>query len=305
MRSSSDRGFLCLFSTLFLICAISGCSPIYTGSPPRVFSVNEEVADFKKDFGSPDFRSYFSLSDNQQVSYRNNYVAARMYAIDLNFSEFERRLQTDSSQLDVAGSVANIALTQTSTLIAPVGTKNILTSVAAGLTGTQAAYEQKVFLGKTVQLLESQMEIDRNRAATRIYQRLSLPASQYSLALAMSDLEAYYQAGTMASAQINISHDVGERALASSDERAQVVLAATPSTDSNYQRLLTFLYPNGTSGNIDQDRRRYLKSLFVSPAELMVVIQSNSYTSARGTLVSCADLYLKSTPCKPKTIALQ
>ncbi|MER8746559.1 hypothetical protein NKH54_26355 [Mesorhizobium sp. M1004] len=257
------------------------------------------------EFGAPNFQSYLSYSEDQQFSHRNNYVYARMYAIDLNFSEFERRLQADSSQLDVAGSVANIALTQTSTLIAPVGTKNILTSVAAGLTGTQAAYEQKVFLGKTVQLLESQMELDRNRQATQIYQRLRLPASQYSLYLALSDLETYYQAGTMANAQINISHDVGERAIASSDEKAQTVLEATPSADTNYQSLIKFLYPNGAAGKIDQDRRKYLKSLFLSPAELMVVIQSSSYRSAREALVSCANLYLKSTPCKPKTVALQ
>jgi hypothetical protein len=132
-----------------------------------------------------------------------------MYAIDLNYFLGEADETHERQEAEFLAAAANIGLTSASVLTPAVSTKNILTGIAGGITGVNAAYGDKVLLNKTIQVLQSQMRAERARVAVKLYAGMKLPASQYGLGMALSDLEAYYRAGTITGALIDLSNSVG------------------------------------------------------------------------------------------------
>ncbi|WP_210237627.1 hypothetical protein, partial [Mesorhizobium sp. M8A.F.Ca.ET.142.01.1.1] len=74
---------------------------------------------------------------------------------------------------------------------------NILSAAAAGLTGAKSAYSDEVLQKSTIQLLQTQMRANRAIAWSNIIRRLGDSDASYPMALALSDLEEYYRAGTI------------------------------------------------------------------------------------------------------------
>ena len=72
------------------------------------------------------------------------------------------------------------------------------------------AYSDEVLFQKTVQVLATQMRARRDLVAADIVTRMrTLDIDAYPLAMALADLDAYYAAGTIAGALIEIQKTVG------------------------------------------------------------------------------------------------
>lgn len=273
-------------AVLLSLLALGGCLPSLS-EPPRLYSTEAETAAIRGQIDLPDFRYYASLNDSGRLSYRNMIIDARMYAIDLNYFLGEADETHERQEADFLAAAANIGLTSASVLTPAVSTKNILTGIAGGITGVNAAYGDKVLLNKTIQVLQSQMRAERARVAVKLYAGMKLPASQYGLGMALSDLEAYYRAGTITGALIDLSNSVGVDAVQAKLAKDTFVVDYGYAVDTTATSLRAFIYPNGK-----YDQANYKKIAALLPPDvtdpLSRILSMPQFASVRADLIKKA-----------------
>lgn len=280
---------------------VAGCAS-YTGEPQRVYSTSEQLQFVKKTFGQPDFASYFALSSEQRRSYRNEYVLAQIYAIDLNYGNYERDLTQELQRVGFASTVTNLALTSVASQIASTAAKDVLTATATGLTGAKAAYDKDILIGRAIPIIQSQMRASRAKVATKIYTSLGRSADEYPLMMAWIDLQALYKAGTLTDGLLDASQRVGAEAIAASDARDYVTITALPSTDQRVTSARDFLYPEGT---FSAARAAYLDSLMVNAkhrAFTYLTSESQNFPVVAAELRACMEAFGSAAQCKPGSI---
>lgn len=176
-----------------------------------------------------------------------------MYAVDLYYTEYERQLTRERQDVGFISTVASLALTSSATLFAAESTKTILAAAATGLTGVKAAYDKEILIEKTISILQQQMRTRRKEVKVRILKRLSFDTGSYPLELALIDLEAYYRAGTITGALVDVSEATGERlAVARAIEEEFVVKKFTPVTSLG-TRIRVFARSNPQNGDKVRD----------------------------------------------------
>ncbi len=153
-----------------------------------------------------------------QAAVRNQIVTARMYIADMEYHYYEARLTREMQEEGLGATLVTLGLTTASTLVGSAGTKTILSGAATAVVGADKAYSEKELLSNTIQALQTQMRADRKTQAAVIYAKMFKDASnntktitpivEYTLPMALSDAEGYYQAGTIASALIGLSKTV-------------------------------------------------------------------------------------------------
>ncbi|MGO3934906.1 hypothetical protein NP284_42250 [Rhodopseudomonas pseudopalustris] len=163
---------------------------------------------------------------------RNAFIAARMYAIDMQYTAYESALTRERQNVGFGAAAATLGLTTASGLLAPVATKNILTGAAGFITGTRAAYDNDVLLAQSVQWIQSQMRAKRGEIYGRIVSGMQLSTSEYPLAAALSDLEAYYRAGTFTGGMLSTSEVLAADAQAVEEEKRESITVTYGSTSS-------------------------------------------------------------------------
>lgn len=254
------------------------------GQPDRLYTVQEEQAEIRKRVGRPDFERYATMDSGKQLTYRNSYVTARMYAIDLAFSEFEAELTRERQGLGFGSTVASMGLTAAAGIVSPTTTKNILTAAASGVIGAKSAYSDEILAKQTVQILQTQMQTNRARIAALIYARLASDTTAYPLGAALSDLEEYYQAGTITGALVGVNIIVGEQSQAATDEKNTAKLL-TLATDQYRMKLQSFIYPSGTSNPPSKSNQDKVRKLLQPGERLPNVLGDTSYLERRKQLV--------------------
>jgi hypothetical protein len=141
-----------------------------------------------------------------------------MYIADMEYHYYEARLTREVQEEGLGATLATLGLTTASTLVGSAGTKTILSGAATAVVGADKAYNEKELLSNTVQALQTQMRADRKTQAAVIYAKMFkdagnntktiTPIAEYTLPMALSDADGYYQAGTIASALIGLSKTV-------------------------------------------------------------------------------------------------
>jgi hypothetical protein len=219
-RSASlGRALIALFFTFPLI---AGCEtvPSHQYGPTRAISLDEDINSL---------RPMALLTDNNmdvigranatsQADIRNQIITARMYLIDIEYNRYEARLTAEIQDEGLSATVASLALTTSASLIPVEQTTRILSGIATGVTGLDKAYTDKELLNNTMQALQTQMRADRKQQAAAIYSKMFIqgnngivgitPIGSYTLAMALSDVDHYYDAGTISSALVGLSKTV-------------------------------------------------------------------------------------------------
>jgi hypothetical protein len=197
-----------LVQFLFTGCsAVEGLFPSHLDGPPRNFLSAEETQALQTGVKA-DFAYYNSLSPAGQKNYRNNFITARMYLIDVAYDQYELSITRSAQDESFATAAANIGLTGAAALIPAAQTKSILSGIAGGITGVDSLYSQKILLSQTIQNLEGQMRASRATEAAAIYTKMKSSSSDYTLGQAFSDIENYYAQGTITSALVALSKTV-------------------------------------------------------------------------------------------------
>jgi hypothetical protein len=195
---------------------VAGCATNQVG-PIRPITIDEDVA-WSRGLAEPDIGTFYSLNAATQAAMRNQIVTARMYIADMEYHYYEARLTKEMQEEGVGATAVELGLTTAATLVPVAQTKTLLAALATGVTGLDKAYNEKELLSNAIQALQTQMRADRKSEAGQIYAKMFkdagnntkiiTPIAEYTLPMALSDADAYYQAGTIASAFIGLSKTV-------------------------------------------------------------------------------------------------
>jgi hypothetical protein len=206
---------------------LGGCSSV-KGGPERLYAVAEETTLIRDQLRRIDLAEFSALAEAGRMRYRNDWIAARMYAIDIQYTSYEAALTQERQNVGFGAAATTLGLTAASGLVAPVATKDLLTALAGFVTGARAAYDDNILLAHSMQWVQSQMRTQRTLVAERIFRGLKRSTADYSLAQALSDLEDYYRAGTFTGGLIATSETLGAEA----KNAAEVRFGANASTEA-------------------------------------------------------------------------
>jgi len=204
------RSYLLLILPLTANCTIVSNQP----GPQRAIAIAEDVESMRQ-VNDQLMSGFYSSSPTVQASTRNQIITARMYMADLEYHYYEANLTREMQSEGLLATATSLGLTTTASLIPVAQTSRLLSGIATGVTGLDKAYDEKQLLSNTMQALQAQMRADRKTWAAEIQakmlksdKRTVTPITEYTLPMALSDADAYYQAGTIASALIGLSKTV-------------------------------------------------------------------------------------------------
>lgn len=219
-------------ASLLIALLTSGCFTSIEGGPPRLFSITEESAVARTRLALGE-EAYYATPAAQNKRVRNEIIWARMRAIDTYYYAFETSLIRERQEVGFISSIISIGLSGAVPLVSAVDTKNILGAASSGLQGATKAYSDEVLFQKTVQVLATQMRARRDIVASDIVSRLrTLDIDAYPLSMALSDVDEYYAAGTIAGALIEIQKTVSAESRNAEQLKAGAILVNfAPITD--------------------------------------------------------------------------
>jgi hypothetical protein len=232
-----------LLILLQVILLMSGCAA-FTGFPPRVTDRSKDLEALQGEIGAA---AITKCLEAPSEACRNKIIAARMYAIDLRFSDFEEDLFRQTREAGFVATVATLGVTAAGA-VAGGGTPQVLSAIAAGITGSRAAFEREVLAERTVLAIHTAMRAQRATVAVRLRTGLQESINAYPLPLGLNDLDAYYNAGTILGALIGITEVVGAEAQRA-EEKLLVVSAPIARTSA-----ATFLQERLASAGRDAKR---------------------------------------------------
>lgn len=191
---------------LLILISLSACassnifSPSISGGPKRTVDVDKEVKLLSEAFSSNAILKYYSLPETSRETTRDSIVGSQMYAIDLLYSDFERKLSVEARSGNFLATTTSIALSGVGSVLRVAETQAILAAIDTGLKGTKESFDKEILLDRTLQILLTQMDAERAKVRVRVLNGLQNPVSRYSLQQGLTDLQDYERAGTINSA---------------------------------------------------------------------------------------------------------
>jgi hypothetical protein len=197
-------------------CATTG------GGPDRLYTVDQEVAMAQAELpGLVQSYNDATPGSDRQKFWRNEYIARRMYIIDVEYSAYEGALTSERQRFTFGSSVVSQALTTLGTLTVGA-TAQSLTASAGAVSATRGFYDSDLVIAKTIQIIEAQMRARRDIVAKTILTGRTASTINYPLSAALSDLEDYYLAGTLNTGLIEAAGDASGNARGASFDKARV-----------------------------------------------------------------------------------
>lgn len=190
----------------FLLAGCSGGPPTLAG-PKRINPAIEEVAGVQELFADMKkvWPAYLKAPPENRTAARNEIIAARMYAIDINYTEYERALNAEGKTTEFWAKVASSTLTTIATAVPVSQTIRGLNAIAHGTDLAASAYNDAFFRQQLLQNLTTSMRAARHDRRAVIRNRMACSSDIYPLGIALSDIESYYRAGTIESGIIRLT----------------------------------------------------------------------------------------------------
>ena len=205
---------------------LAGCAAALQGYPERVKDIDTELANLQPFMSDDVIKNYKKATGDAKKLIRDEYVNARITAINLHFGTFEKALFREGVGTGIGTDWIKLALGGAGAVYA--GASQALSAATVGIEGAKASFDKQAFFENTITTLFAAMDANRKTVLVKIRQGLGQPVANYPLTQAMADLEDYYNAGTIPGALISINADSGAKA-----ERADKVLTATYGVDQN------------------------------------------------------------------------
>ncbi|MET3665376.1 hypothetical protein [Caulobacter sp. 1776] len=233
----------CVVSAL----GLGGCMSGFTGAPATTIDVAKvsSCPVFAKN-DAPNSNDYDNKgsSDEQRRVARNAFVDKCAAAIETSYQAFAQNLSSDQKLFVVGSDLATSGVTAAATLAKSARTKTYLTTYAGLLLGFRGSVEKELFFNQTLPALKAQMEASRDEVMTRIIQNKARSVADYTLDAAVTDLKAYYAAGTLTGAVTRVTTDAGAKAVDAKMELKRVTEAEYSYTEAA-KKLRRYWRPDG------------------------------------------------------------
>ncbi len=203
-----------------------GCSWRRPGFPHQSYGTKEQIRDLEKTFDlSRMIQEYYDdriTPPDHKVDARNKIVSVRLALINLNYDDFVSEFAFEKQTMDSAADITELGLNLATTAVGGAGAKTVLGAVSAGVTGSKLAIDKNFFYEKTTTVLVTAMNAGRKTVLVGIIAGLGESATEYPLAQALSDLDAYYFAGTFIGALQAIQADAGAKETKADEKLADI-----------------------------------------------------------------------------------
>jgi hypothetical protein len=242
---------------LVLAGVLAACST-FRGAPPPPIDATTEVTGLASLHDGNAIKTCLDQSAGQQKDCRDKIVQARMVTTDAQYREFRQWFYSEARWGDFGATVVSLGLTSTAAL-SGIGqsTARTLSAIATAVTGTRAAFDKEILADRAATAIETSMDAGRAVVAVRIRSGLTQGPDKYPLAVALSDLEDYYSAGTLLGAFTNISSLAGVQAADANQQLTALARGGTLTTAPSRQRISNWLRPDG---KLDPARRTQLEN---------------------------------------------
>lgn len=193
--------------------------------------------------------------------WRNAVVNARIRAMDVMFNEFQQDLYQEGVGFGISTDWIVLALSGAGALISSASTA--LSAASSGVVGAKAAFDRNAFLDKTLPTLLATMVAQRKDVLVTIRASLALDIDEYPLTLALTDLDRYYQAGTLPGALTAVAQNAGSVAEAADDrlKNLLVVNVTPPRLQARREKAADFIK------SLDDAQQRTLAQSLKVPAD--------------------------------------
>jgi hypothetical protein len=309
----SERSLGVRLALVFLTAVVlSGCIPS-TRTPERLYPVTYEM-DLLRSSQDELYKRYydaFASAPLQAKAIRNEIIAQRIYAIDVQYTQYETALTREGQEVGFGALTTAEGLSTAATLVTPVVTKSILSAAATGVLAVKGHYDSEILIAQTMRTIQKQMRASRNLMAAKISARMDQSVVDYPLSIALSDIEEYYSAGTLTSGVIDTSTTIGIReddtklvkqavTQAPAGQRAEILRTATPSVpvevvpakpvvtvsfgpDAISAKLNDWLMPNGVLNTANRDELRIFADGVESGLQVNTFLSAKKYAPQRKT----------------------
>lgn len=200
------------------------------------------------------FSTYNAETDPKKKRYiRNEIINAHIFIIDLYFYKSSQMTSLGRTTLNLGSDLAVLGLGIAGSVGPAATAKNVLSPIISGITGAKTPIEKNVFYEQTMPVLISKCEALRQVRFNEIDKKMDLGIDQYPLTAALSDLEQYFQAGTIPYALVQITATAGAQAEKAKEEttnRMEVKILQ----DEAGRRIRRFWKPDGR--NIDPNNEK-------------------------------------------------
>ncbi|MCX6897112.1 MAG: hypothetical protein NT105_00295 [Verrucomicrobia bacterium] len=202
----------CVFM-LPLLFILAGCST--TGFPRQSYNPARQIQEMEDVFNKPDqiknFYAMANANEPEKKAARNAIITGRIALIDLNYNQFVSQFSVTKQRLDAGTEVTQLGLNLATTAVGGASAKTVLAAISAGVAGSKLAIDKNFFFEKTVPVLITSMNAQRKVTLAPILEGIEHDTETYPLARALSDVDAYYFAGTFVGALQVIQADAGTK----------------------------------------------------------------------------------------------
>lgn len=196
--------------------ALAGCGGIPAGPPAPFRDLASSLADLEEVYSAKRIRDCLRLPPRGQTAEahrecRDEITQALMMAVDVRYAVFEQEMLNAQRSVGMLGSILQLGLSAGAS-VAGGGTAQALAAASTGVGGAQEVFSREMLLNRTVTALQASMQARRNELGLTIRTGLDQTADRYPLGEALSDLLAYYRAGTLIGAAVTLNEAAAERA---------------------------------------------------------------------------------------------
>lgn len=189
----------------------AGCwSPPTVAGPDRLYDTSIEMTSlqqFSKLTGD-NWREYLNTPDKGRMGIRNEMMAARMYAIDVNYTKYEHELSIEGQSVEFWTKLGSNTLTAATAAVPAVSTVKQLNAIATGLNLASSTYTDAYFRKQLIENLVAAMRAARHERRAVIRSRMTCPTAFYPFGLGMSDVESYFRAGSVESGILRLTQAI-------------------------------------------------------------------------------------------------
>lgn len=197
--------------------------------PPSTYK-NQYLADVTSPMLLQTYNAMPQRSDAEKqakVARRNQILQELIFLIDQNYSVFESKYYGSDASVNFAGDVVNLGLTGVSSVTGTAHLKSVLSAIATGTTGIKTSYEKNFYDQQTRSAVVQKMRAGRATQLALIQDQNHMKApvvcpaagcpaiagvavTPYSLETGMSDIDTYFEAGTVIGALQAIATSAGQ-----------------------------------------------------------------------------------------------
>ncbi len=190
---------------------------------------------------------------------RNRLVMAYMFGIDLSYNEYERNLLDAVRQNDLGASSASMALSTIGSVIGNPALAQALSATNAIVTGTHTAIGRDYLINQTMTTLQTQMRANRANQRALIVRRRNLDYVDWDSCMALSDVLAYEQAGTLNGAIAAVAANAADANRQGEQQARDAIQRVTQARDPLSLALQAYLAPSDAA--LRRTRREAARSM--------------------------------------------